>query len=94
MKKISISILLMFSSLIYLLWQVTRNPIYLKEISLNVTNPVSFHWGYIAIDTASVTNIIEGQSSAEAIHTISLLPVYAMVLASLILFFIFLKNKK
>ncbi|WP_409292705.1 hypothetical protein [Peribacillus sp. SCS-37] len=87
MKKLLISILLLLVSIIYLIYRITVNPIFLTGVSAKVKNPIQFNGLTIGIDTG----FIEG--SQKSIYTISLLPVYLMIIISLLLVILYLRNR-
>lgn len=87
MKKMLISILLLLSSIIYLIWRMTIDTIYHSDISMEATNPVSFHWWYLQIDTKLIEN------SEKSLYSVSLIPIYVMIVIALILVFMSLKRK-
>ncbi|MCF6138783.1 hypothetical protein [Pseudalkalibacillus berkeleyi] len=87
MKKLVVANVLLLSSLLYVIFQVTKRSLYLNQISIHANNPVSLDWRYININT----NIV--QNSPESIYHISLLPVYALVFLSSMLIYLGLKGK-
>jgi hypothetical protein len=87
MKKLLVAILLLFFSLIYVIYRVTQSKLYLNKISVHADNPVSFHWNSIAIDTKFI------QNSHDSIYSIWMTPVYLLVLIALILTYLAFKEK-
>ncbi|MFC7371626.1 hypothetical protein ACFQPF_08050 [Fictibacillus iocasae] len=87
MKKMLLAFLLMFASFIYLAVRVTEKGLYLPKFSVEADNPVVLSLFSIRIHT----NFQAG--GTDSVYTISLLPVYAMVLASLILVALAYKKK-
>jgi hypothetical protein len=87
MKKLLVAILLLFFSLIYVIYRVTQSKLYLNKISIHAGNPVSFHWNSIAIDTKFI------QNSHDSIYSIWMTPVYLLVLIALILTYLAFKEK-
>lgn len=79
LKKLLIANVLLLLSLIYLVFVVTQPSLYLPDYSINISNPVSFHWTYIEIDTGYEP----GDSSS--IDRISMTPIFFVVLIALIL---------
>ena len=79
MKKLLIAVVLSLISLIYVLVTITQNTVRLDKISIEAENPVSFHWDSIAINTGFIKN------SPDSIYYIWMVPVYLLVLLSLLL---------
>ncbi|MFJ5717587.1 hypothetical protein [Neobacillus sp. NPDC093127] len=93
MKKLLIANLLLLFSLIYVVVRITHSSLYLPQMYINAENPVSFHWNFIAIDTGLIQDKI-GNSMPVSIYLIWMTPIYLLVLVSLILTFLALKQKK
>ncbi|MEK5521242.1 hypothetical protein B5V89_11585 [Heyndrickxia sporothermodurans] len=88
MKKVLASMFLLIASIVYLIWRITKNTIFLSDVSLEAKNPVSFHWLYLQIDT----NLI--QHSEKSLYTISLVPMYLMIIIAIVLVAIFIKKRR
>ena len=88
LKKLFIAIVLLLTSLIYVLVTITQNTVWLDNISVDAQNPVSFHWDSIAINTGFIKN------SPDSIYYIWMIPVYVLVLISLILTAVAFRRKK
>ncbi|SMO63869.1 hypothetical protein [Melghirimyces algeriensis] len=87
MKKLIASNVLLLSSLLYTLWSISKNPLYLSDISMEVQNPVSVSWFNIQIDTGII------EKSAKSIYNVSLIPIYLLVVVALVLILLSLKNR-
>ncbi|MGF7086761.1 hypothetical protein JOD24_000593 [Kroppenstedtia sanguinis] len=88
MKKLIASNLLLLSSLLYVFWSLSKNPLYLSEISMEGKNPISFNWLNIQIDTGII------EASSKSIYHISLVPVYLLVVTAIVLILLSLKQIK
>lgn len=88
MKRIILAFSLLLGALIYLVMRISVNTLTLKDVSLDVTNPVTFNGLNIGIKT----NIVE--NSQESIYYISMIPIYLLILISIILLIGGLKRKK
>lgn len=86
MKKLIASNVLLLSGLLYTLWSISRNPLYLSEISMEAKNPISISWLNIRIDTGVI------EASSKSIYNISLIPVYLLVAAAIVLVLLSLKG--
>ncbi|WZY00042.1 hypothetical protein NSQ26_12240 [Bacillus sp. FSL W7-1360] len=97
MKKQIASYALLLGSIVYLIFELTRSPLYVAEVYLDAKNPISFKWLSIDIDTGVVANaVIVDMSNTitdEAIYSVSLVPVYFMIIISLVLFIMAVKKK-
>lgn len=86
MKKNLIIFVLLLLGILYILISISRPELYLNEISMKVKNPISLELLYLNIDTGLA------EKSTEDVYKISLLPLYLLMIISLILIFV-KKNK-
>ena len=88
MQKLLIAVVLLLISLMYVLVTITQNTLRLDKISIDAENPVSFHWDSIAINTGFIKN------SPDSIYYITMIPVYLLVLLSLLLTVVAFRREK
>lgn len=86
--RLLINILLGILPLVYILLSITKDKLFLRNVSLSVDNPVSIDLLNVSINT----KIIEGISQSESIYKISLIPMY--VLSILFILSCFFLNKQ
>ncbi len=85
MKKLLLSIVLLLISIVYLITSLSKKTLYSSSMSMDVENPISFHPLFLRINL----NISDSQ---EAFYDITLIPLYLLVLVSLILVGLSLKK--
>lgn len=78
MKKIFIAIVLLITSIIYLITSLSQKTLHVSSMSMDVDNPIRFHPLYLRISL----NVSDTQP---AYYDITLIPVYVLVVVSLIL---------
>ncbi|MDQ0206151.1 hypothetical protein [Alkalicoccobacillus murimartini] len=78
MKKLYFAICLLLISLIYVISRVTKDTLYLSDMSVRADNPVSLTLNSISIDSGFVEPTIP-----ESIYHIWMTPVYILVLIAL-----------
>lgn len=86
--RLLINILLGILPLVYILLSITKDKLFLRNVSLSVDNPVSIDLFNVSINT----KIIEGISQSESVYKISLIPMY--VLSILFILSCFFLNKQ
>ncbi|WZX99835.1 hypothetical protein NSQ26_11090 [Bacillus sp. FSL W7-1360] len=101
MKKpmVIASHVILLGSIVYLIFQLTRSPLYLPDIYAEPENPVSFQGSSIDIDTHvfqsenEETGVLESES--ESIYSFSLDLFYLLIILSMTLFGLsFVKKRK
>lgn len=78
MKKILLSIVLLIISIVYLITSLSKKTLYVSSMSMDVDNPIHFHPLFLRINL----NISDTQL---AYYDITLVPVYLLIVVSLIL---------
>lgn len=87
MKKILVSIMLLIISIVYLITSLSKKTLYVSSMSMDVDNPIRFHPLFLRINL----NISDSQP---AYYDITLVPVYLLIVVSLILVGLAVKKNK
>lgn len=87
MKKILLSIVLLIISIVYLITSLSKKTLYVSSMSMDVDNPIHFHPLFLRINL----NISDTQL---AYYDITLVPVYLLIIVSLILVSLAMKKSK
>ena len=79
MKRLMVANFLLLSTLIYLIYRVTKTSLYLPAFSIEAENPVKLTFTTLTIDTGFVTG------NADSIYSIWLSPIYLLILIACVL---------
>ena len=79
MKRVAFANFLLFISLIYLIYRVTKPSLYLPAFSIAAENPVKLNFTTLTIDTGFVSD------NVGSIYSIWLSPIYLLILIACVL---------